>query len=231
MKAMILAAGRGERMRPLTDVTPKPLLTVGGKALIEYHLEKLQAIGVEDVVINHYWLGNVIEETLGDGSRYGLRIHYSPEEETDRLFAGGGIRHALPMLEDDRFLVINGDVYTDFDFHRVLDVDLASNKGCLFLCNTPEYYETGDFGVGEDGFLTDRPDHTFSGIALYDPEAFREVPDHREPLSPYWKKWREAHQLLAFHFDDFWCDVGTPERLRDLDARLNADKGPDPNRI
>ena len=190
MKAMILAAGRGERMRPLTDTTPKPLLKVNDQALIEYHIKKLKAIGITELVVNHAWLGGVIEKTLGDGSSYGVHILYSPEI-AGGLETAGGIRHALHLLGTEPFIVVNGDVYTDFDYSQLLSD---------YLCNGKDY--------------------TFSGISVYRPEAFRDMPDERAKLKPYFDSWIRGKQLLARKLNAFWCDVGTPERLADLDKKL-----------
>ena len=142
---MILAAGRGERMRPLTDTTPKPLLKVNDQALIEYHIKKLKAIGITELVVNHAWLGGVIEKTLGDGSSYGVHILYSPEI-AGGLETAGGIRHALHLLGTEPFIVVNGDVYTDFDYSQLLNIDLGDALGCLFLTDNPHFHPEGDFG-------------------------------------------------------------------------------------
>lgn len=218
MKAMILAAGRGERMRPLTDTTPKPLLKVKDKALIEYHIEKLKKVGVTDFVINHAWLGNVIEEYLGDGTRYGVRISYSPEQPGG-LETAGGIRHALHLLGDEPFVVVNGDVYCELDYGELVNTELGDALGCLYLTDNPDFHPEGDFSI-RDGYLDLKPELTFSGMAVYRPEAFKNIPDERAKLKPYFDKWIAGRQLRARYLSAYWCDVGTPERLRDLDARL-----------
>ncbi|MBQ4489130.1 MAG: nucleotidyltransferase family protein [Ruminobacter sp.] len=218
MKAMILAAGRGERMRPLTDTTPKPLLKVNDQALIEYHIKKLKAIGITELVVNHAWLGGVIEKTLGDGSSYGVHILYSPEI-AGGLETAGGIRHALHLLGTEPFIVVNGDVYTDFDYSQLLNIDLGDALGCLFLTDNPDFHPEGDFGIDGD-YLCNGKDYTFSGISVYRPEAFRDMPDERAKLKPYFDSWIRGKQLLARKLNAFWCDVGTPERLADLDKKL-----------
>ena len=218
MKAMILAAGRGERMRPLTDTMPKPLLKVNDKALIEYHIEKLKKVGVTDFVINHAWLGNVIEEYLGDGTGYGVRIRYSPEQPGG-LETAGGIRHALHLLGDEPFVVVNGDVYCELDYGELVNTELGDALGCLYLTDNPDFHPEGDFSI-RDGYLEIKPELTFSGMAVYRPEAFRDIPDERAKLKPYFDKWISCRQLRARYLSAYWCDVGTPERLHDLDARL-----------
>lgn len=220
MKAMILAAGRGERMRPLTDSVPKPLLKAGGRALIEYHLDKLARAGFDSVVVNHAWLGGQIEAALGDGSRYGVRISYSPEAPGG-LETAGGIRHALPLLAGGPFAAVNGDVYSEFDYRNLAETDLGGAWGCLYLTDNPDFHPRGDFSI-RDGLLSPGSELTFSGIAVYRPEAFRDVPDARCPLRIFFDRWIAAGKLLARRLDAYWCDVGTPERLGALDARLRA---------
>lgn len=218
MKAMILAAGRGERMRPLTDTTPKPLLKVNDKSLIEYHIEKLKNVGIKDLVINHAWLGDVIEKSLGNGSRYGVRISYSPEQQGG-LETAGGIRHALHLLGNEPFIVVNGDVYSEFDYAELVNLELGDALGCLYLTDNPDFHPQGDFCI-RDGYLDLTPELTFSGISVYRPEAFKDIPDERAKLKPYFEKWSADRKLLARYLNAYWCDVGTPERLNNLDLRL-----------
>lgn len=218
MKAMILAAGRGERMRPLTDTTPKPLLKVNDKSLIEYHIEKLKNVGITELVINHAWLGNVIEERLGDGKKYGVHISYSPEQPGG-LETAGGIRHALHLLGDEPFAVVNGDVYCELDYGELVRTELGDALGCLYLTDNPDFHPEGDFSI-RDGYLASDRELTFSGIAVYRPEAFRDIPDERAKLKPYFDRWIAERQLLARYLQAYWCDVGTPERLCILDLRL-----------
>lgn len=224
MKAMILAAGRGERMKPLTDHCPKPLLKVQGKPLIEYHLEKLAAIGITDVVINHAWLGNMLVEYLGSGEKWHINIHYS-DESSGALETAGGIKKALNVLATDGsdlpFLVINGDVLIDFDFTR-LPTLTADLKAHLWLVNNPTHHPDGDFGMDND-LLINHADKklTFSGIALYRPSFFNNVGDERcEKLAPLLRDGADKSIISASVLSGRWVDVGTPERL----ALLNEGK-------
>lgn len=219
MKAMILAAGRGERMRPLTDTLPKPLLCVNNKPLIVYHIEKLKAIGITDIVINHAHLGHKLEEYLGDGSKYGVSITYSPEQ-IGGLETAGGIAKALPLLGDEPFIVVNGDVFVELDY-SLLKKDLPLNSyGKLFLVDNPEHNVKGDYAI-KDGMLSlDGDKLTFSGIAIYSPIAFKDIPIEKLKLKPYFDKWISENKLFAEKISCYWCDVGTPERLKNLDERL-----------
>ena len=221
MKAMILAAGRGERMRPLTDHTPKPLLPVGGKTIIEHTLDQLVAAGFIDIVINHAHLGQQIADHLGDGSRYGANIHYSPEGEQG-LETAGGIINALPLLGDDVFLVVNGDIATDFPYAelRNLSVDLAH----LVLVDNPEHHPQGDFGLDDTGRVIESgPEQlTFSGIGLYRPELFSLTPAGSSKLGPLLRRSIAQQRVTGQKFAGFWMDIGTPERLQELDFLLTT---------
>jgi N-acetyl-alpha-D-muramate 1-phosphate uridylyltransferase len=218
MKAMLLAAGRGERMRPLTDITPKPLLPVAGRPLIAWHLQRLAAAGIQDVVINLSWLGEQIAATLGDGSRYGARIQYS-REPWPALETGGGIRQALPLLGSEPFLLVNGDVYADVDFNalRLAAGDLAQ----LVLVPNPAHHLKGDFHL-EDGRITGQQGATltYSGIAILHPELLAAAEPGRFALLPWLLRALEAGRLGGQRHDSLWMDVGTPERLAELDVRL-----------
>jgi N-acetyl-alpha-D-muramate 1-phosphate uridylyltransferase len=217
--AMILAAGRGERMRPLTDRVPKPLLEVRGKALIEYHLERLAVVGIQQVVVNLCWLGAMIRDRLGDGSRYGVRIAYS-EESPRALEAGGGIFRALPLLGPQPFLVLNGDVFSDFP---VAGAALRKDRDAhLVLVPNPPQHSRGDFGL-EQGLAVPSAAvrYTFSGIAVYRPEFFADCVDGAFPLMPLWLRSMAAGRCSAELYRGLWEDVGTPERL----AALNAPGG------
>ncbi|MDX1253044.1 MAG: nucleotidyltransferase family protein [Gammaproteobacteria bacterium] len=220
MKAMILAAGRGERMRPLTDHTPKPLLTAGGRCLIEYHIAALVGVGVTEIVINHAHLGAQIEATLGDGSRYGARILYSPEGETG-LETAGGIFKALPLLGDGPFMVVNGDIWTDYPFQRLPRE--PEGLAYLVLVDNPPHHPKGDFalrvgkvtmpGEGDEAL-------TFSGIGVYRLELFAGCVPGKFPLAPLLRKAMEVCQVTGEHYAGGWVDVGTPQRLRELDEAL-----------
>lgn len=219
MKAMILAAGRGERMRPLTDSCPKPLLEVGGQKLIEYHIRALVASGISDIVINHAYLGEKIEAYLGDGSRYNANINYSPE--TQALETGGGIFKALPLLGDGSFVLVNGDVWTDYDFNLL--PKKINSLAHLVMISNPEHNPGGDFSL-ENKFLHQAGENklTYSGIGVYHPDLFSACSAGRFPLAPLLKAAMEEDKITGEHFIGKWVDVGTPERLNDLDKELRA---------
>jgi len=215
---MLLAAGRGERMRPLTDHTPKPLLEVAGKPLIAWHLQRLAKTGIHDVVINLSWLGETIAAALGDGSQHGVRITYS-REPWPALETGGGIREALPLLGSEPFLLVNGDVYTDVDFAalRLAPGDLAQ----LVLVPNPEHHPRGDFWLDNARIKDSGGERlTYSGIALLRPELLRDAEPGRFALLPWLLKALAAGKLGGQRHGGLWIDVGTPERLAELDARL-----------
>jgi MurNAc alpha-1-phosphate uridylyltransferase len=218
MKAIVLAAGRGERMRPLTDTTPKPLLPVAGKPLIGYHLEALAKAGIRDVVINLSWLGEKIRAALGDGSAYGVRISYT-EEGPVALETGGGIFNALPLLGPGPFLVVNGDTWTDIDF-RALDLDSAALARLVLVPNPPQH-PRGDFGV-ESGNVVERDTdrYTYSGVGLYRAEFFEGSTPGRFPLLPLLKRAIAAEKLRGQVHGGVWLDIGTPERLVALDRQM-----------
>ncbi|MGB1111108.1 MAG: N-acetylmuramate alpha-1-phosphate uridylyltransferase MurU [Gammaproteobacteria bacterium] len=220
MKAMILAAGRGERMRPLTDTTPKPLLSVGGKPLIRWHLERLREAGFEQVVINLSHLGDQIEAALGDGSKLGLSIQYS-WEPPGALETGGGIHQALPLLGHGPFAVVNGDVWTDLDFSllRLPPTGLAH----LILIPNPPHNPAGDFALA-DGRVFDKGEArlTFSGIGIYRPELFSGLEAGRFPLAPLLRQAMGRGEVSGELFNGDWRDIGTPERLATLDQELLA---------
>ncbi len=223
MRAMILAAGKGERMRPLTLRTPKPLLKVGGKTLIAYHLERLQRAGFRDVVINHAWLGEQIEHTLGDGARFGLSLHYSREGRP--LETAGGIVRALPLLTadgDDWFVVVNGDIWTDFPFRRLRPSDRYD--ALLVVADNPAHHPDGDFQLSADGRLCpDGPDkRTFTGISLLHRRLFDGLDDNAGKLGPVLRRAMEKGRVAGLHHAGAWVDVGTPERLDQLDRQLTS---------
>ena len=220
MKAMILAAGRGERMRPLTDQTPKPLLSVGGKPLIVWHLERLAKAGFKEVVINHAHLGAQIEQALGDGKSWDLKIQYSPEKNA--LETAGGIANALPLLGSVPFLVVNGDTFTDIDF---ASLKLPLNHLVhLVLVDNPAQHPQGDFAI-ENGLLKNDGvvKLTFSGVGIYHPDLFASlVPGESAKLAPLLRQAITQSLASAEHYQGVWHDIGTPERLSSLDAELKA---------
>jgi len=221
MKAMILAAGRGERMRPLTDVTPKPLLRAGPKRLIEYHLINLAQAGFTDVVINVAWLGQQIIEELGSGEKYNINISYS--NEGDRaLETGGGIFNALPLLGEEPFLVINGDVWTDYPFEKLRSFQLK-DKAHLVLINNPEHNLKGDFSICDGRLLNNANDrYTFSGIGIYSNEFFITSGDGKYPLAPMIRHYIDADEISGEVYEGKWIDIGTPQRLESLTNLLSA---------
>ncbi len=226
-RAMILAAGRGERMRPLTDALPKPLLEVGGKPLIQWHIERLARAGFRDLVINHAHLGALVELALGDGSRFGVSIRYSPEGEA--LETAGGIANALELLGDEPFLVVNGDVFCDYDFAALVpSLDEMAEKNLdawLVLVDNPAHHPAGDFGLA-DGKVLDQGEHklTFSGIGCYRPSLFAAIPrGDKAKLAPLLRQSMAQGRVGGEHFAGRWVDVGTPERLRELDAELKGE--------
>lgn len=214
MKSMILAAGRGERMRPLTDQMPKPLLKVGGQSLIERHLRALGRAGVHDVVVNLSWLGEMIRKELGDGARFGVRIHYS-EEGPVPLETAGGIFRALPLLGTEPFIVVNGDIVTDFSFATLRLPDESSAH--LVLVDNPPHNAQGDFAL-DDGQVVPKGALmlTFSGIAVYRPEFFEGCMPGRFPLLPLFRRALAKRALSGERYQGRWSDVGTPERLAEL---------------
>jgi len=218
MKAMILAAGRGERMRPLTDRTPKPLLRVGEKPLIVWHLERLAQAGIKDVVINHAHLGAQIETALGDGSQWGLHIQYSPEKVA--LETAGGIANALPLLGDVPFLVVNGDVFTDINF-ATLKLD-PPNLAHLVMIDNPPQHMAGDFVLlNEKVTLEGVKKLTFSGIGVYHPDLFASVVrGEAAKLAPLLKAAMIQGLVSGSYHQGEWHDIGTPERLHTLDSQL-----------
>ncbi|MCL4112504.1 UNVERIFIED_CONTAM: hypothetical protein GTU68_039414 [Idotea baltica] len=226
MKAMILAAGRGERMRPLTDHTPKPLLEVGGKPLIEWHIEHLKKAGFLDIVINIAWLGNQIPEVLGDGSRFGVNLVYSDEQNSGALETAGGIVKALPLLceesSNEPFLVVNGDVWCDFPYSNINPLkneDLAH----LILVNNPEHNPNGDFELELDNSRLNEEGsnkQTFSGIGYYHPKLFNTLEAGKRPLAPLLREQMRNNKISGELFTGDWRDIGTPERLDDLNLSL-----------
>lgn len=217
LRAMILAAGLGTRMRPLTDDLPKPLLAAGGRPLIEHHLQALGRAGVRHVVVNHSRQGHRIEGACGDGSAFGLHIEYSAEGEAP-LDTGGGIRRALPLLGAAPFMVVNADIWTDFDFTALPQrpVGLAH----LVLVPNPAHHPRGDFALDRDRVRESGALLTYSGIAVFSPELFRDSPDGAFPLAPLLRRAIRAGKVTGQLHEGNWIDVGTPERLQELDRLL-----------
>jgi len=226
MHAMILAAGRGERMRPLTDHTPKVLLEVGGKPLLQWHVENLRRAGFDHIVINHAWLGEQIERRMGDGSRFGVRIAYSPEGQA--LETAGGIARALALIGNDPFMVVNGDVFTDLDFGRLqprLGTLAAGNLlAHLVLVDNPPHHPQGDFALhGETVAPSGDKRLTFSGVGLYRPQLFDAIKAaERAPLAPLLRAAMQRGAVTGERFGGLWFDVGTPERLQELNRMVAA---------
>lgn len=217
MKAMILAAGRGERMQPLTDTTPKPLLKVGGRALIEYHLLALSDAGFKEIVINHAHMGQQLVDTLGDGAHFGVTIQYSAEPP-GALETGGGIRRALSLLGDDAFLAVNGDIFTDFPYATLT---APSGLAHLVLVDNPPHHPGGDFALQSRQLATQgEPKLTFSGIGVYRPQLFQDQTEEKFPLAPLLRKAMQEGQVTGEHYQGRWWDIGTPQRLQELDYEL-----------
>jgi len=217
MKALILAAGRGERMRPLTETLPKPLLRVGGHCLIEYHLHALARAGVRDIVINHSWLGQQIVDYLGDGRRYEVTIHYSAEGETP-LETAGGIIQALPLLGEAPFILVNGDIWTDYDFTGLPQT--LADKAHLVLVDNPVHHREGDFALDDTMLRNTGNKLTYSGIGVYSPALFHGLPTGVRPLAPLLRAAIDRGEITGEWYRGQWWDIGTPERLRELDTRL-----------
>nr|CAA6802969.1 MAG: Glucose-1-phosphate thymidylyltransferase (EC [uncultured Thiotrichaceae bacterium] len=222
MKAMILAAGHGTRMRPLTNHTPKPLLPVGGKPLIVWHIEKLAKAGYQDIVINIGWLGDQIPAALGNGERWGINLHYSDEQQEGVLETAGGIIKALPLLDDEPFLVINGDIWCDYSCQpvKLKGDDLVH----LVLVNNPPHHPEGDFAL-QEGRVSDNKAlacYTFSGIGFYHPALFDKLSYGKQALAPLLRSAMQNKRVSGELHQGEWLDIGTPERLRVLDEQLSA---------
>jgi len=213
---MILAAGRGERMRPLTDTLPKPLLHVKGKALIEWHIERLTQNGFKEIIINIAHLGYKIPEYLGNGSKWGVKISYSDEQKNGALESAGGIKNALPLLGDAPFLVVNGDIFCDYTFNP--DFTLHENTlAHLVLVPNPSHNPQSDFGL-KNGYVTNKADamYTFSGIGYYHPKFFEDVKLQKSPLAPILRKFIDKKLVSGEIFNKMWHDIGTPQRLNTI---------------
>ncbi|HET7921845.1 MAG TPA: nucleotidyltransferase family protein [Gammaproteobacteria bacterium] len=217
MKAMILAAGRGERLRPLSDTTPKPLIEVRGKPLLQWHIERLRDAGFTRLVINTAWLAEQLQDWLGDGARFGVSVQFS-HEGPEPLETGGGLFKALPLLGKAPFLVVNGDVWTDFPFenlkHRLKPDTLAH----LVMVPNPPHHPMGDFHLSPFGHLRNRgkPKLTYSGIGVYRPEFFHDCPAGKFPLLPWLKRAMQMEALSGEEYQGVWADIGTPAALKSL---------------
>ncbi|OTG86076.1 nucleotidyl transferase [Acinetobacter sp. ANC 4558] len=227
MKAMILAAGLGNRMRPLTLHTPKPLLEVGGKPLIVWHIEKLKKCGITDIVINTAWLSDKLVAALGDGHQFGVNILWSHEGEG--LETAGGIINALPLLGKEPFILINGDVWTSMDFSILCDVHLQDHLAHLVLVENPEQHPLGDFTLlNQKAYTFDQnqlgENLTFSGISVIHPQLFTDLENGKRPLAPLLKQAMQDGKILASKLQGEWVDVGTPERLTTLDLAIHTGK-------
>lgn len=216
MKAMILAAGRGERMRPLTDTTPKPLLEVRGKALIVWHIQKLAKNGFKDIIINIAHLGEMIPKALGDGREWGVRLSYSDERDSGALESAGGIKKALHFFENETFFLVNGDVWCDYEFDS--GFDLGDDLAHLILVANPEHNLSGDFALKDDRVLNEAEDmYTYSGIGYYSPKLFDSLADGKNALAPVLRKAIEKNKVSGSLHVGVWRDIGTPQRLKEID--------------
>ena len=218
MKCMILAAGLGTRMKPLTDHTPKPLLKVGGIPLIVWHIERLAHDGFKEIVINVAHLGDKMKEALGDGSTWGVEISYSDEQEEGCLESAGGIIKALPLLGDETFLVVNGDIFTDYEFleHRKLADGILAH---LILIPNPDHNPEGDFAL-QNNKIVDNKQYTFSGIGYYSSRLFDGIPYGKSSTIPLLRAAMKEGKVTGELFEGEWQDIGTPQRLEDLNAQL-----------
>ena len=223
MKAMILAAGLGNRMRPLTLTTPKPLLMVGGKPLIVWHIEALKMAGIQDIVVNTAWLGHKLHEALGDGSAFGVNIFWSDENEP--LETAGGIQQALPLLGKEPFLLVNGDIWLRYDFSRLVSKDLGKHLAHLLLVDNPPQHPNGDFAFKRDGQSLILPQgaekYTFAGVSVLSPKLFADLPAGKAPLAPLLRQAITEQLVTGEYHTGAWVDVGTPERLQALDDELS----------
>lgn len=218
MKAMILAAGRGERLRPITDTCPKPLVKVGGKELLVWHIEKLKQVGITDILINSAYLSEKIVDFIGDGSKFGVKVTHSVEGASG-LETAGGIIKALPFFEGKDFLVVNGDTFIDADYKQFLEPLETEYLARLYLVDNPPHNQKGDFKI-EDGKCYRGSDYTFSGTAVYKTKAFLNMPIEKKPLLPLFLKWSQIHELSAKPLCGKWFDVGTIERLIQVNSYI-----------
>lgn len=221
MRAMILAAGRGERMRPLTDSRPKPLLEVGGKPLIQYHLEALARAGIKHIVINLAWQGELIRGALGGGERYGVQISYSDEPE-GALETGGGILAALPLLGPGPFLVISGDIWSEFPLDSCIGRLAHADVAHFVLVPNPDFHAQGDFGIKSGRLLDRAPRYTYGNIGVLRPDFFAGRQPGRFALAPLMFEWIRQGRVSGELYRGRWHNLGTPAQLADLDVQLRA---------
>jgi MurNAc alpha-1-phosphate uridylyltransferase len=227
MRAMILAAGRGERMRPLTDKTPKPLLSIGGKSMIQYHIESLAAAGMRDIVVNLAWLGAQIRDSLGDGSRFGVRIQYSDEGDA-ALETGGGIFKALPLLAgasgNDPFVVVSGDVWTEYPLGTCANKLAPTDVAHLVVVPNPDFHAKGDFGLANDRLVDAGERYTYANVGVFRPEFFAGCRPGKFPVGPLMFDWIRKGRVSGELYRGGWHNVGTPEQLRQLDQEASAQR-------
>ncbi|MFL6618944.1 MAG: N-acetylmuramate alpha-1-phosphate uridylyltransferase MurU [Povalibacter sp.] len=221
MKAMILAAGRGERMRPLTDSAPKPLLAVADKPLIQYHIESLVAAGIQDILVNLAWKGEMIREQLGHGEAFGARIAYSDEGDA-ALETGGGVFKALPLLGEKPFLVVSGDVWTDYPFAKLANVLMDSDVAHLIVVPNPDFHTRGDFALQGTRFVQEGARYTYANIGVFRPQFFEECRPGKFALAPLMFSWIARNRVSGELFEGGWRNVGTPEQLKLLDSELRS---------
>lgn len=226
---MILAAGRGARMREFTESTPKPLIKLGQRSLIEHHIMRLSELGFERIVINIAYLADQIPAALGDGSHYGVQILYSDESSSGALETAGGIAKALPLLKSENFIVVNSDIFTDFDYRQLLQTH--DHPAQLVLVPNPLHNPHGDFSLDGQGVIVpktaDQPSYTFSGIARYAKSLFKDLPVKKQALAPIFNQLIEHNQLNGQVYQGLWQDIGTPERLHEMEQKLRVTAGPE----
>lgn len=218
-KVMILAAGRGERLRPITDSIPKPLVEVGGIPLIVHHINKLRDAGITDIVVNTAWLGEKLVEALGDGSSFGVSLKWS-HEIPGGLETAGGLRQALPLLGSEPFLVLNGDTYIDADYREFRVPESWNFAAHLWLTANPSHHPDGDFSL-ENGMVRNTPACTFTGVAVYNPEYIAEIPKGRCALKPWFTEWISRGLITGEMLSGSWFDVGTAQRLEEVNAYIS----------
>jgi N-acetyl-alpha-D-muramate 1-phosphate uridylyltransferase len=222
MRAMILAAGRGERMRPLTDTMPKPLLKVGGKALIEYHIEALAAAGIREIVINLAWKGALLREQLGDGRQFSVALQYSDEGDV-ALETGGGVFNALPLLGSEPFIVVSGDVWSAFPYRTLVTCLAAQDMAHFVLVPNPEFHARGDFCLnGKRITEADGPRYTYANIGVFRPEFFEVCSAGQFPLVPIMRRWIKQGRVSGELYEGAWRNVGTPQQLEELDREMKG---------